>query len=84
MLPLLTLLILALTAVGGSLFLVWRQVHVRRSDRFIDELAAGLPPDGVDDETTRMLIAWRDDERRPWDVSTLYPSPRGGHEPNPR
>jgi hypothetical protein len=61
---------------------------VRESDRFVDELAAGLPHDhpALDDQLVSMLTEWQHAERmrlieawfaRPEGVDTPYRSERG-------
>jgi hypothetical protein len=64
-------------SVSAWLLITWI-LRVRASDRFIDELAAGVSTASIDDELVAMLTAWRRDV-----VDTPYAPSRGGHEPDP-
>jgi hypothetical protein len=71
-----TLLILALIALASWPLVRW-QARVRRSDAYIDDLAADLEPSGVTDELDRMLEHYRDSERlRLLEALLICPCPR--------
>lgn len=58
-----TLALIIMSVVGGIALDQWRAI--RASDRFIDELARGLPYDhpALNDDLVRTLDTWAHDER---------------------